>query len=137
MRFLAKCSAVALALAIPAMAFAQGGRMEGQKMAPMKAPPSKEVTVTGTVIDVSCRFGQGLRGEEHKMCAGVCADRGLPLAVLGDDGKLYIPASPAMPGDAQNNRLRQFAEEKVRISGKSFAAGGAQAIQIASIEAVK
>ena len=36
----------------------------------------------------------------------------------------------AMPGDAQNARLRPFAEQKVTISGKVFAAGGANAIQI-------
>ena len=42
-----------------------------------------------------------------------------------------------MPGDAQNNRLKAFAEQKVKVSGTVFAAGGANAIQIASIEAVK
>ena len=104
---------------------------------PMKAPPSKTATITGTVIDVSCKFGQGLSGADHKMCAEVCSDRGLPLAVLGDNGKLYIPASPAMPGDAQNSRLKAFAEQRVTVSGQVFAAGGAQAIQIASIEAAK
>jgi hypothetical protein len=30
---------------------------EKGKMA-MKAPPSKDATVTGTVVDVSCKFGQ-------------------------------------------------------------------------------
>lgn len=135
MRYPATLAAMALAIAIPATAFAQRGNMEGQKMAPMKAPPSKQVTITGTVVDVSCKFGQGLTGADHKMCAEVCSDRGLPLAVLGDDGKLYIPASPAMPGDPQNAQLKPFAERRVRISGKAFAAGGALAIQITSIAA--
>jgi len=104
---------------------------------PMKAPPGKTATVTGTVIDVSCKFGQGLSGADHKMCAEVCSDRGLPLAVLGDNGKLYIPASPAMPGDAQNGRLKAFAEQRVTVTGKVFAAAGAEAIQITSIVAAK
>jgi hypothetical protein len=137
MRLPVKLAAMALAIAIPAAAFAQGGNMEGQKMMPMKAPASKQVTVTGTVVDVSCKFGQGLGGADHKMCAEVCSDRGLPLAVLGDDGKLYIPASPAMPGDPQNAQLKAFAEKRVKISGKAFAAGGAQAIQITSIAAAQ
>lgn len=102
-----------------------------------KAPASKSATITGTVVDVSCKFGQGLSGADHKMCAEVCSDRGIPLAILGDDGKLYIPASSSMPGDAQNARLKPFAEQKVKVSGKVFAAGGASAIQIASIDAVK
>ena len=42
-----------------------------------------------------------------------------------------------MPGDAQNSRLKPFAEQKVKVSGKVFAAGGANAIQIASIEVAK
>ncbi len=105
-------------------------RAQGQQM---KAPPSREVTVTGTVIDVSCKFGQGLTGADHRMCAQVCGDKGIPLAILGTDGKLYIPTSNAMPGEAQNGRLKEYAEQKVTIKGKAFAAGGAQAIQIASI----
>ena len=138
MRIFTRIAAVALAVAVPAMAHAQGSGMAGQKkMAPMKAPQSKQVTVTGMVVDVSCKFGQGLSGDDHRMCAQVCADKGLPLAVLGDDGKLYIPASASMPGDAQNSRLKEFAERKVRITGKSFVAGGAQAIQIATITAVQ
>lgn len=131
----APVAAFLVALAVPALASAQAAPKGG--MMPMKAPPSKTATITGTVIDVSCKFGQGLTGADHKMCAEVCSDRGLPLAVLGDNGKLYLPASPAMPGDAQNNRLKAFAEQRVTVSGKIFAAGGAEAIQIASIEAAK
>ena len=99
----------------------------------MKAPPSREATITGTVIDVSCKFGQGLSGADHKMCTEVCADKGIPLAILGSDGKLYIPTSAAMPGDGQNARLKPFAEQQVTVRGKIFDAGGAQAIQIESI----
>jgi hypothetical protein len=103
----------------------------------MKAPASKEVTVTGTVVDVSCKFGQGLSGEDHRMCSQVCSDRGIPLAILTADGKLYIPVSASMPGDAQNDKLKEFAERKVTVKGKAFEAGGAQAIQIASVVAAR
>lgn len=102
-----------------------------------KAPASRQASITGTVVDVSCKFGQGLSGADHKMCAEVCSDRGIPLAILGNDGKLYIPTSASMPGDAQNSRLKPFAEQKVKVSGKVFAAGGANAIQVATIEPVK
>ncbi len=116
---------LAIAASSPSIVQAQGQQM--------KAPPSREATVTGTVIDVSCKFGQGLTGADHRMCAQVCGDKGLPLAILGTDGKLYIPTSSAMPGEPQNIRLKEFAEQKVTVKGKVFAAGGAQAIQIASI----
>lgn len=112
-------------LATPGLAFGQG----------MGATPkSTDVTVRGVVVDVSCKFGQGLTGAEHRMCAQVCADKGIPLAILGDDGTLYIPTTAAMPGDGQNARLKEFAEERVTVTGKAFKAGGAQALQIATIK---
>ena len=101
---------------------------------PMQHPKGTQRTISGTVIDVSCKFGQGLTGDQHRMCAQVCADKGIPLAILGSDGKLYIPTSPAMPGDGQNARLKEFAEQEVRVTGTVFSASGAYAIQITSIE---
>ncbi len=129
-RMLAGCCALAFAVTLPAQLQAQ----EKDKMMAMHQPPHKAATITGTVIDVSCKFGQGLTGAEHKMCAGVCSDKGIPLAILSDDGKLYIPTSPNMPGDAQNDKLKPFAEQKVTVSGDVFDAGGAHAIQINSIK---
>ncbi len=126
-RLLGGVGVFAFLAALPSPTYAQ------EKMA-MKAPPSKEATVTGTVVDVSCKFGQGLSGPDHRMCAEVCADKGIPLAILGDDGKLYLPTSASMPGDSQNPRLKEFAEQRVTVSGKVFEAGGAKAIQIASIK---
>jgi hypothetical protein len=103
----------------------------------MQQPKSTQSTITGTVIDVSCRFGQGLTGAQHKMCSEVCADKGIPLAILTDDGKLFLATSPAMPGEPQNARLKPFAEQRVTVSGKVFEAGGASAIQIDRIAAAK
>jgi hypothetical protein len=126
-RLLGTLGAAALVAALPCSLPAQ------EKMA-TKAPPSRDATITGTVVDVSCTFGQGLSGPEHRMCAEICADKGIPLAILADDGTLYLPTSTAMPGEGQNSRLRPFAEQRVTVSGKVFDAGGAKAIQIASIK---
>ena len=109
-------------------ALAQGGGMMG-----MKAPTGKDATITGTVIDVSCKFGQGLTGADHRMCAQVCADKGVALGILTSDGKLYIPVSATMPGESENAKLKEFAEQKVTVKGKVFSAGGAEAIQIAQV----
>src|SRR5713101_8687310 len=98
----------------------------------MQHPTGTTRTISGTVVDVSCKFGQGLSGDSHRQCAQICADKGIPLAILGKDGKLYIPTSTAMPGDGQNDRLKEFAEQQVTVTGTVFPAGGANAIQIAS-----
>ena len=105
-----------------------------QPMAGMQHPKGTQRTISGTVVDVSCKFGLGLTGNDHRMCAQVCADKGIPLAILGSDGKLYLPTSAAMPGDGQNARLKDFAEQEVTVTGAVFPAGGANAIQIASIQ---
>lgn len=115
-----------LVVALPVMAHAQ------QKMA-MSEPKGTEKTITGTVIDVSCKFRHGLTGKDHTMCAQVCADKGIPLAILGSDGKLYMPVSSGMPGEPSNPQLKPYAEQQVTVKGTVFAAGGANAIQIASI----
>lgn len=99
------------------------------------APQARAATITGDVIDVSCRLGQGLGGDSHKMCAEVCSDRGIPLAILGSDGNVYMPISTSMPGDAQNSRLKPFAEQRVRVTGRVVSQHGARAIFIESIAA--
>lgn len=121
-------------LGILTLLAALAGPVNAQEKMAMKAPPGQDATVTGVVVDVSCKFGQGLSGPDHRMCAEVCADKGIPLAILGDDGKLYVPTSASMPGDGQNGRLKPFAEQRVTVSGKVFEAGGAKAIQISSIK---
>jgi len=99
----------------------------------MQHPKGAQRTISGTVVDVSCHFGQGLSGASHRECAQVCADKGIPLAIVGSDGKLYLPISTAMPGEGQNARLREFAEQQVTVTGMVFPAAGANAIQITAI----
>ena len=99
----------------------------------MRHPSGTTRTISGTVVDVSCYFGQGLSGDAHRMCAQICAGKGIPLAILGSDGKLYIPTSPNMPGDGQNDKLKDFAEQQVTVTGTVFDAAGANAIQIATV----
>ncbi len=126
-RFLSTVSTGAVLLvALPAMAHAQ--------QMTMSEPKGTEKTITGTVIDVSCKFRHGLTGKDHTMCAQVCADKGIPLAILGSDGKLYMPVSAGMPGEPSNAQLKPFAEQQVTVKGTVFGAGGANAIQIASIQ---
>ena len=127
MRALSLAAGIGLMSASGALAQAGGGMMG------MKAPAGKDATITGTVVDVSCKFGQGLGGADHRMCAQVCADKGVSLGILATDGKLYIPVSTTMPGQSENARLKEFAEEKVTVKGKVFSAGGAEAIQIAQV----
>ena len=98
-----------VALALPTTATAQM----------MDKPEGKEMTISGTVIDLSCKFAFNLSGEEHRMCSQVCADAGVPLAILGDDGTLYLPVSTGMPGGSENTRLKPHADGRFGERGGS------------------
>ncbi len=119
------------ALALVALALPVGA--SAQDMPMPKPPEGHAATVSGTVVDLSCKFRHNLTGEGHRMCAQVCADLGIPLAILGDDGTLYMPVSAGMPGENQNAALKEYAEQKVTVRGTVFEAGGAKAIQIESV----
>jgi hypothetical protein len=123
-RILAGLTALALmAIILPASAQAQ-----------MEAPSYEVKTISGTVVDLSCKFGHGLSGADHRMCSQVCADKGIPLAILGSDGQLYLPITADMPGSSSNDQLKAYAEQTVTITGKVFSAGGANAIRIDEIQ---
>ena len=123
-RIFSGLTALALtAIVLPASAQAQ-----------MESPKYEVQTISGTVVDLSCKFGHGLSGADHRMCTQVCADKGIPLAVLGTDGKLYLPITADMPGSSSNDQLKEYAEQEVTITGKVFSAGGASAIRIDKIK---
>ncbi|HUL48419.1 MAG TPA: hypothetical protein VLT79_00240 [Gemmatimonadales bacterium] len=94
--------------------------------------PGNETTITGWVIDLNCQAAAGLSGPAHKRCAQACAKAGVPLAILGDDGTIYLPVS-SKPGDPQNSRLSQFAEARVTVKGIHRYANGLHTIEITSV----
>ena len=93
-----------------------------------------QVTLTGQVIDVNCYSTHQLSGAQHKNCATACANKGVSLAILTNDGTIYMPVS-SKPADPQNSRLLAFAEGKVKVTGTHRMANGLHTIEIATVEA--
>jgi len=91
----------------------------------------QEATVSGTVVDVTCNFTKGVSGEAHRKCGEICASAGLPLAILGDDGKLYIPLG-ADAGKPPVD-LKAHVDHKVTVKGKVVMSHGANGIVISSV----
>jgi hypothetical protein len=98
------------------------------------AGSGNEMEIAGQVIDVNCHTTMGASGPSHKQCAQACAKAGVALAILGSDGTVYIPVS-AKAGDAQNSRLIEFAEAKVKVKGTHRFANGLHTIEIKSVAA--
>jgi hypothetical protein len=98
------------------------------------AASGNALTITGQVIDVNCHTTMGASGSGHKQCAQACAKAGVALAILGNDGNVYIPVS-SKPGDPQNSKLMEFAEAKVQVTGTHRFANGLHTIEIKTISA--
>jgi hypothetical protein len=52
------------------------------------------------------------------MCAETCADKGQPLGLLTSDGQFYLPVNNGMGAPGENGRLKPFAEQAVKVTGK-------------------
>lgn len=95
----------------------------------------KPITITGTVVDTGCYMVHDGIGADHEECARECAKKGIPLAILDGDGKVYLPL--AVDHENTNTRLMPFIEKRVKVTGTSVERGGLSGIAIKSIEAAK
>ncbi|MEJ2339560.1 MAG: hypothetical protein P8Y15_11820 [Gemmatimonadales bacterium] len=120
-----------LAFGIVALALL-GARPAAAQETTMEMADGKDVEFTARVVDLSCKVVYGLSGEEHRMCAEVCADNGIPLGLVAD-GKLYVPVSEGMPGTGANELLKPLVEQEVRVKGKVIERAGLNTIIIESI----
>ncbi len=93
-------------------------------------------TVSARVIDTACYVNFNLSGPDHKMCAEVCANAGVPLGFLGEDGQVYMASGKGMPSVGQNPVLVEHAEQLVKVTGSVFNRGGARSIVVDKIEVV-
>jgi hypothetical protein len=95
----------------------------------------QERAFTAQVVDIACYTVHDLKGDDHRMCAQVCADRGVSLVLLDDAGRLYHPVGTAMPssGVEENDRLRPHAEQRVKVKGTVIERGGLRTIVLESV----
>ena len=96
-------------------------------------PKGKPVTITGTVVDTGCYMSHDAKGDKHTDCATMCAKAGVPLAIVDDAGKLYMPV--AADHKNQNAKLLPFIKKKVKVTGTLFHKTGV--LQVEKIEVLK
>ncbi len=98
-----------------------------------KADDSKQVTVTGEVIDQVCFANKdGARGEEHKGCALACAKRGNQMAIIDDSNEVYLISGDYAAN--KNEKLIPYVAEKVEVSGTLTEKEGKKWLSITSIK---
>src|SRR5258708_22567089 len=81
----------------------------------------KQVTVTGVVVDTGCYMSHEAKGEKHTACATMCAQNGVPLAIVTDAGKLYLPIGADHKNP--NAKLMPFIEKKAKVTGTAMQKG--------------
>jgi hypothetical protein len=95
----------------------------------------KPIAMIGTVVDTGCYMVHDGIGADHAACATECAKKGIPLAILDETGKVYLPLG--VDHENPNTRLMPFVEKKVKVTGTQVDRGGLSGISIKTIEAVK
>ena len=94
---------------------------------------SKEVTITGEVIDLKCYEGKnGARGEGHKACALSCAKRGNQMAIIDEKNNVY--SITGNYSDNKNEKLIEFVAETVEAKGVVSETDGKKFIAVSSIK---
>jgi predicted metal-binding protein len=99
-------------------------------------------TVTGQIIDQQCYLKDmaNNKGNDHKMpadmagCAAACAKKGLPLALLTSDGKVYTIAGDLAAN--MNAKLVPHVSHTVSITGDVTTAAGKNTITAGELKMV-
>lgn len=61
----------------------------------LSAEKTKQITLKGEILDLSCYTGHGEKGASHKQCAVSCAKKGIPIGLLDKETKkvyLIVPS---------------------------------------------
>lgn len=92
-----------------------------------------EVALTGEIVDLSCYLSSGKKGRVHKTCAQRCAERGLPIGILTEDGKVFL-----LLEDHANEQpyedAKKLAGVQASIKGKQFAERGIASVVLSHVE---
>ncbi len=91
-------------------------------------------TVTGEILDMKCYMASGAHGDSHKECAATCVKGGSPMGILTDDGKVYLLIEGSKNADAYNS-VKNFAGEKVTLTGTVSEKNGVDAIIVTEVKA--
>ena len=100
---------------------------------PLTTRAQEEATVQGEIVDLECYMPRGGHGAAHKTCAATCAKKGSPMAVLTDDGVLYLLLDDRGTSDSYQFAKR-LAGERATVSGKTFNKQGVSSIVISSVK---
>lgn len=92
-----------------------------------------DVTLTGEVVDLSCYLTGGKKGRAHRACAKRCADRGLPIGILTEDGSVYLLLEDHSD-EGPYEKAKKLAGENAEIKGKKYESRGMASVLVHAAE---
>jgi hypothetical protein len=98
------------------------------------ASAQEDITVSGEIVDLACYLAKGSRGPSHKVCAQKCAERGIPIGVLTDDGKLFLLLEDHSDEEPYED-AKKLAGETAEVKGKKFSKPGIDGLVVGEIKA--
>lgn len=90
---------------------------------------NKIVTIRGEVVCLSCYLSHNAKGESHAKCAIACINKGLPMGILTDDGKLFVVLEDHAKADAYQ-QLKKFVAKQVTVTGIVYTRSGVTGIAV-------
>lgn len=118
-------TALAAAGLFAAPAFAHEGEKHDDK-----SGASKQVTVTGEVIDLVCYIDHAATGPDHADCAQKCIKMGLPVGIRTEKGETCMLIGEHKP---INEKLAPLAAKTITVKGKAVERDGFHMIENAEI----
>jgi len=120
---------LAVATIVSLAAFAAVGFAEGM------AKGGKQGTWKGEVVDAGCYLGHGATGAKHKECALKCVANGMPMMLLGADGKAVLLTLNHDNADPYT-QLKGWAGSMVEVTGTLSERGGVRGIDVTGAKLV-
>ena len=105
-------------------------------VAPLKAATSKRINVTGEIVDTWCYVTEIMYalGTAHHQCAVWCAVGGIPVSVLGEDGKVYVVLRIEDDGDnVANPAIIKIQTHKVTVAGDLYVRDGVRYLIVTQV----
>lgn len=104
---------------------------------PVAVAEEGDTVVTGYVRDPFCLIKMGAKGESHRKCAITCAKAGINMVIEEEGtGKLYL-VFPEKDQTNPNDKVMDYAERKVKVTGELLTSAGLTGISVQKIEEVK
>lgn len=101
---------------------------------PVATLAQEDVDLRGEILDLTCYLHKGSKGRRHRACAEMCAEKGLPVGILTEQGDVFLLIEDH-DEPAPYAAAVKLAGQNAAIKGKKYSKGSVTGIMV--LEATK